>query len=488
MPGIGLRSLAVALPRWRLEGATWSAAWGRSTPQRGRAVAGPDEDSLTLASDAAAAVLGPGGLGGLLVATTTAPCAERSTAAVLAVALRLDATVYAADLGGTLRAGTTALVLGATLARAGDEVVVSAADRRDAEPGSDLEPLLGDAGAAVRLGSPDDGALAVLVATGVHSGDLPDTWRVATDVDVRRTDPAFAPRHTLPGAVAAAAGRALAAAKVAPREVAHFASGNPDRRTLALAVSRLGLGPSALDAAERAAAAVGFAGTAAPLVALAAALDVASPGDLILCVGYGSGAADALLWRVGEAVRDWQAAGGSRLEAAVAAATPLPSYARFLRLRGRLPWECPEPYASMPLLAREQVQDLALTGTVCSACGRVSYPMRRVCDGCGGRELAPRPLAKTGRLVTWTEDHLVPNPEPPTIMAVADLSGGGRFYGRLGAALGEARPGLEVELVLRRLHEAGNYPHYFWAMRPHRVPGDSAAEERPLPPRAGGIR
>lgn len=463
---VALRDVAVALPRWCLEAARWTEAWGQRTGQRRRAVAGVDEDSLTLAADAALEVVDDRPPSVLIAASTTAPCAERSTAAVLGVALRCGDGLTTADLAGSLRAATTAVALAADAVRRGEDAVVAAADCRDAEPGSDLEPVLGDAGAAVRLAPADEDALALLVARGVTNGDLPEVWRLAEERDVRRADPAFAPRWTMPAAVTRTLERALAAAEVAPGDVAHVATGAADLRPLQSAVARLGIPEEALVPTTRVQDAIGFAGVAAPLLALASALDRARPGELVACVGYGAGAADCLLWRVGDAVVAWQERGGSGLERRASSLEPIPSYPRFLRLRRRLPSERPDPYASMPLLAREQEQDLALVGSRCRDCGRVSFPMRRLCDACGGAVLEKHPLSRRGRLLTWTEDYIVPSPEPPTTMAVADLDGGGRFYGRLVAPAGTARPGLAVDLVLRRLHDGGGYPHYFWAMRP----------------------
>jgi len=238
-----------------------------------------------------------------------------------------------------------------------------------------------------------------------------------------------------------------------------------DARSIATAALEAGVPEAAAAPAERVAGLVGFTGAAAPWLALAAALEHAAPSDAVVQVGYGEGSADALVWRVAEGVSAWRNAGAG-LPADLSALEPVPSYARFLRLRGRLPREVPEPYSSLPLVAREEEQDVALSGSECVRCGRFTYPMRRLCERCGGRELRPRALGRRGVVVTFTEDHIVPNPEPPTVMAVADMEGGGRFYAQLSAPPGLVATGLRVELMLRRLHDAGGWPHYFWKMRP----------------------
>lgn len=462
--GVGLRGLAVALPRWRVDRATVAQAWGRRGAPGSRPVCGHDEDALTLAWDAAAR-LPAGAVDTVLHASTTSPLAERASSAVIARALRLDDSVRTADLAGTVRAGLAAAVQAAASAATGGATLVACADRRDVEPGADLETLLGDAGAAALIGPAGDADVAVLIGAGAVSGDVPETWRLAGDRELRRADPAFAPRRTLPAALGEAIRRALSAAGVEAGGVRHLASGSTDLRSLQAAAAAAGLSEAATAVAAAAGALLGFTGAPAPWLALAAALQGASPGDVVVQALAGEGSADALLWRVGAGVAAWRE-GADGLPGSLDQLEAIPSYARFLRMRGILPAESAEPYSSMPLVAREEEQDLELNGSECPDCGRFTFPTRRLCEACGSRGLRLRPLGRTGTVVTFTEDHIVPNPEPPTVMAVADIDGGGRFYGQLAVASGVARRGLRVELVLRRLHDAGGWPHYFWKMRP----------------------
>jgi hydroxymethylglutaryl-CoA synthase len=465
VPGAGLRALTVALPRWRLDRAEWSRAWGRRAGPGSRPVAGHDENSLTLAADALDR-LDTAGAGALYVAGTTAPDAERATSSVLCAALDLGAGLLTADLAGSLRSGAAAGLIAADRVRGGGgEVLVAVADRRDAEPGSDLEPVLGDAGAAARLGPAAAGDLAELVGAASVAGDVPDAWRPAGEDAVRRADPAFAPRLTLGPGVRAAVERACAAAGVEPGRVAAVAAGTAEQKLLAQAVEAAGVRAGATEASARALEAAGDCGSAGPWVALAAALDRAAPGDLVVQVAAAGGGADALLWRVADGVEPWRAAGGSGLDAP--RGEEIPSYPRFLRLRGRIAAEPLNPYSSAALLWREGGDELRLLGSECTACGWFAYPRRPLCAGCGGRDLVERRLGRRGRVLTWTEDHVFPSPEPPTVMTVAEMDGGGRFFGQLAAAPpGRAYAGMPVRLVLRRLHEGGGVAHYFWKLLP----------------------
>jgi hydroxymethylglutaryl-CoA synthase len=462
---VGLRALAVALPRWRLSRAAWAGAWGRRSGPGSRPVAGHDEDSLTLAADALDRV--PiGGVDALYVAGTTAPDAERASSSVLCAALDLGDATLTADVGGSLRSGAAAALIAADRVRArGTDVLVAAADRRDAEPGSDLEPLLGDAGAAARLGPAAAGDLAVLLGTASVAGDLPDAWRPAGEEAVRRPDAAFAPRLTLGPGVRAALVRACADAGVEPGAIAALAAGGAEQRLLAEAAESAGLPAGALGRAAHALQAAGDSGSASSWVALAAALDRAASGDLIAQVATAGGGADVLLWRACDGIEAWRTAGGSGLDAP--GGEEIPSYTRFLRLRGRIGAEPLSPYSSAALLWREGGDELRLRGSECPACGWFAYPRRPLCTVCGGRELVDRRLSRRGAVVTWTEDHVFPSPEPPTVMAVAEMEGGGRFFGQMAAtAPGGVRTGLPVRLVLRRLHEGGGIVHYFWKLMP----------------------
>ncbi|MGH7267321.1 MAG: hydroxymethylglutaryl-CoA synthase, partial [Candidatus Rokuibacteriota bacterium] len=128
---IGITGLGVHVPRYRLAAETLAAVWGAGVGGGQRAVANHDEDSLTMAVEASLAALGERGgqdLGGVLLATTTPPYAEKSSAAILAAVVDAGRDVLAADLGGSLRAGTTGLRLALDAVRAGSarEVLVAA--------------------------------------------------------------------------------------------------------------------------------------------------------------------------------------------------------------------------------------------------------------------------------------------------------------------------------------------------------------------------
>jgi uncharacterized OB-fold protein len=138
-----------------------------------------------------------------------------------------------------------------------------------------------------------------------------------------------------------------------------------------------------------------------------------------------------------------------------------------LKFRRHVTTEVVKSFSSVPTLVREERQNLRLYGQRCSECGAISYPRRHLCWQCSSDRMAEHRLARRGKVFTFTRDHLVPSPDPPTVMAAADLEGGGRFY----AQVTDADPGavavdMPVELTFRRLHEGEEYVNYFWKLRP----------------------
>jgi uncharacterized OB-fold protein len=122
-------------------------------------------------------------------------------------------------------------------------------------------------------------------------------------------------------------------------------------------------------------------------------------------------------------------------------------------------------YSSQPRSWREAGQDLGLRGVRCTRCGTVLYPPAPSCPVDGpAAPLEPVSLARTGTVFTHTRDHVYPFGSP-TLMAVAELDGGGRFYGQVTDA-SEAWIGMPVELVLRVLYTTGGAAQYFWKLRP----------------------
>ena len=462
---IGLIGAAGYVPRYRLTGTLLAQVWGSGAGER--AVANYDEDALTMGVEAALAAVEGRDLarvGACFFASTSAPYVEKSSATLVATVADLGTEVLTADLGGSLRCGTTALRLALDVVRAGSaaEALVVASDMRPAAPGSELEGQLGDGAGAALVGRA--GVIASFEGAFSASHEFTDVWRNQGDRYVTALpDLTFVRAYGLDRHIAEAVDGLLRQTGRRREDIAKLVLYAPDARTHAALARQLKLPEAALPR-EPVIARAGNTGAASCLLGLAAALEEARPRDQILVVAYGNGA-EALLFEATDALAAWRAA--RPVAAQLARGVPLAQYGKLLRFRRHVETEVVRAFASVPTMVREERQNFRLYGQKCRDCGAVSYPRRHLCWQCSSTRLAEHRIARRGRVFTFTKDHLVPNPDPPTVMVAADLEGGGRFYAQLTdadpAAVGFEMP---VELTFRRIHEGEDYVNYFWKFRP----------------------
>jgi 3-hydroxy-3-methylglutaryl CoA synthase/uncharacterized OB-fold protein len=461
---IGIANYSVYVPRRRMRRETIAAAWGTPGLPGCKAVVNFDEDSLTMAQSAAWPLIQAGGAEALSFASTTAPYWQRSAASLIAAACDLPARTATSDFGASLRAGTMALraALDAVAAGSVRTALVTAADCREGAPESAEEMLFGDAAAAVAVGR--DGLAAELVAAVSRSDDFPDEWRRDTDAQVR----SFASKYSLTRGYTenvVAVGRALfEKAGVQPEQIARAALTSSDGRAHIAAAKALGIPAERVEDVH--ARDIGITGAGMPLFLLAQAIDRAQAGDLILAIAYGDGADGFLFRALGGGARLRPA--GPILEYGLEHGMEYSTYQIYRKLReyGRATAGGAE--ISNVLLRREETQNVRLHGSLCPQCGMLQFPIAKVCGSChrhGG--LMEKPLARRGRLFTFTKDFLYNAPVEPTVMAVVDLEGGGRFLCQMtDADPATVEIGMEVELVLRRMREGAGDHYYYWKCRP----------------------
>src|SRR5581483_12029957 len=189
----GIISYGAYVPYLRLPLAA-IAGGKRSDGGPEKAVANWDEDALTMAVAAATDCLrgiDRATVDGVLFASTSYAFKEKQGAAVVAKALDLRRDVATADLGDSLRAGTSALRAAVDSVRAGSakRVLVVVGDTRMASPRSPLESNLGDAAAAFLIG--DAGVAATVAASHTVSDEIIDVWRGEGDPFVHAWEDRF---------------------------------------------------------------------------------------------------------------------------------------------------------------------------------------------------------------------------------------------------------------------------------------------------------
>lgn len=468
---IGIKSFGSYVPLYRLSQENIAQAWGRATRKGEKAVANFDEDSLTMATESSINCLtgmGRDGLGAVYFASTTAPYREKQTASILAAALDLGNPLRAADFGGSLRSGTIALRSAIDAVKGGlKEVLVSAADCRLAEPGSDQEPQLGDAAVSLLVSSED---VAVEIESAYSTcDDFLDTWRRAGDIYVLSSDTRFSQTCGYMRNMEEAGRALLDETDLKAGDFTRAVFHSPDSRSHLAVAKKLGFEASQLQ--DPLVGSVGYCGAAHAILMLVAALEEARPGERVLFLSYGDGC-DAFILRVTDKLEGLRGKRG--LKTHLETKRPLSTYQKFLKFRGMLPGDkAHEPFSSPIIYWREQKQYLRFHGVRCRSCGRLQYPMVRVCRGCGAKDNFDEvSMSKMGQIFSFETDHYFPSPDPPTVMAEVDLEDGGRVL----LQMTDCEPklvhiGMPVELTLRSIHQGSRFINYYWKCRPLRGGG-----------------
>jgi hydroxymethylglutaryl-CoA synthase len=469
---VGITSIGAYLPVYRLERDEIARMWAGRSAGGARAVAGYDEDTVTMAVAAALDCLARGGArpGGLSLATTTAPYKEKQSAAIIAAAADLPDECHTADFTGSLRAAAIALKAAADTVKAGsvENVLVVAADTRPGAAKGAFEQAFGDGAAALMIGSQD--VVAELEGGYTVFNDFTDFWRTETDTFVRSTEGRFIDEvGYLPTMQAAVAGL-LEKHRLDIGAFAKVVYSAADARQHAALTRRLKLDKGQVQDALYGL--IGNTGTPAVLLMLAAALETAAPGDRLLLAGYGDGA-DVFVLRVTEAVRRFQQkpfVSGKLAGRAI-------SYGQYLTWRGLVPVEAstlPERLPlSLPARWRERRAVAALYGARCKQCGAPQISQigqtPRVCVNCQARdEFEPYKFSdKKGVLFSYAIDQLQPTLNPPGVNGVIDFEGGGRLIAELtDCEADRVRVGLPVEMTFRKMFASRGVNNYFWKAKP----------------------
>ena len=477
---IGIVDFGTYIPHYRVARAAIGEAWKLEQAKPlligERAVAGYDEDSLTMAVEAALHALeGQEGspVDALYFASTTPPFGEKSSAAVVAAACDLDAG-RTVDVSSTLRAGTTALGLAFDALKAGTvrQALVTAADMRRPEPGTLLDAISGDGAAALLVGTGDT-VIAELVGQYHVSDPTIDTWRRSDDRYLQSDDEAFTNQVGYFDLVGKAVKGMLQATGVEPAAVKGAAVYTPDGRAymslvkqspLAVTFMQMGMDGPAPHLLMHA----GNLGAAFAPAQLALLLEKASPGDLVALIGYGDGA-DAYLFRVTEAIADRPAKRPVQAWLDSKAGLPYNLALHFRQNFLEKPLFPPEidPWTSLPLLHRERDELLRFHAQQCNNCGALWWPHRPNCYECGEQQnFSSLRLGRRGTVASFVAEWAVPAPIAPVGMVTVDTAEGARIT--TPSTDGDPRHlavGDEVEFVLRIFHMSKKLPHYSWKVR-----------------------
>ena len=468
----GIISYGAYVPYMRLPLAT--IAGGKKVeggPEK--AVANWDEDALTMAVAAAIDCLrghDRATIDGVLFASTSFAFKEKQGATIIAKALDLRRDVRTADIGDSLRAGTGALRAALDAVRAGSasRVLVVVGDTRMASPRSALEANLGDAAAAFLVG---DGDPAVTIEDAYAVTDeMIDVWRTEGDPFVHAWEDRFVIDHGYRTNVREAVRGLLAKLDRKPADFTRLVLYGPDARSHAALARELGFDP-ARQLQDALFGRVGNAGAAAAPLQLVAALETSKPGDTLLLASYGDGA-DALALRVEGPIAGLSARRGVRWH--LERRGEFPSYDMYIRFRQLLSTEN-DRRAGAGISATKHFRDrdyeISLHAQKCRKCSQVQYPHQRVCFKCFAKDEFDhvRLSDRIGTLKSFTFDNFAGSPNPPLVATVTDVAGARLYLQMTDVNPKEVKLDLPVELVFRKIHDAGGTPNYFWKCTPART-------------------
>ena len=464
---VGITGYGVHIPRYRLAGQVVGAAWGGPGGKTERAVANYDEDAVTMAwaaLDSCLAGKSRGEIGGIYLASTSLPYLEMGNSALVASALDLAREIHSADFSGSVRAGASAFLsaVNAVKADPAKSILVAASDLRQAEPGSPAELEVGDAAAGLLAGSED--VIAEVKDSLSLTREIVDVWRREGETYPHEEDARFVRENAILPLLKEAAEKLLKKTGLTRDKINKVVYPAPDARTAQTFQKSLGF-PEASYLGGELYQKIGNVGAALPVLLLIQALEGARPGDRILWLAYGGGC-DAFLLEATDKIAS--APNRGMVAKALESRRAISSYGKFLQFRGNLPAEKVNPYTSPIILNREETAIIRLHGVRCRNCGERYFPPRRICKKCRAKDkFEDWKIGRRGKVYTFTKDHLPPTPDPPVIMASADIEGGGRFYGQVtDCDPAQVEIGMEVELTFRRIHEGSGFINYFWKMQP----------------------
>lgn len=477
----GIKSIGAYLPYRYLSKSAISAAWG-SRPAKGeKSVADVDEDSITMAVEAGLGCfrfIKRKDINGVYFVTTTAPYAEKQNSALISVACDLDDDkVFTADVTSSTRAGSNALkmALDNVKADAKSNVLVTAADVRLGFPKSAQESGYGDGAAAVVVGASEkeEGLMASVDYQTFVNEEINDYWRNSNEKFNRHAEGRFCDEAGYLAQVNKVIAKTLKETKLKMNKFAKVVVVAQNGKLLKKITAKNAIADDQLVTTYLDT--VGDTGSAQALFGLVNALENAKVGEKILVVDYGNGAAATVL-TVCKGIAKLK--GAKQIQKYLATRAPLDSYARYLSWRGIASAEPGTPYKVQPSWAqtwREQRINLRLHGSVCNKCGAALFPINRVCDNCGSKDDYKEFSAQEDvcKLYTFSIDEFAGQSDDPVIIqAVGETKNGAHVYTLMtDFKREEVKVDMKCEFTFRRFNELGNFPNYFWKLRPLRREG-----------------
>ncbi len=307
---VGIVGYGAYVPRYRILGAEISRVWtdGQGgVPIKEKSVPGPDEDTATMAIEAARnalqrADIDPADIRALWVGSESHPYAVKPTSTIVAEAIGATPHTQAADFEFACKAGTEAVeaAIGFVGSGMADYAMAIGMDTAQGRPGDALEYTAAAGGAAYIIG-PKDESLAYLEGSYSCVSDTPDFFRRPY-----QHYPQHGGRFTGEPAyfdhVLTAARHLMEELSYRPSDYAMAVFHQPNVKFPRRAARILGFSEEQIETGLLVDE-IGNTYAGSSLLGFSAMLDKAQPGDRLLIVSFGSGAgSDALSFVVADEI------------------------------------------------------------------------------------------------------------------------------------------------------------------------------------------
>jgi len=474
---VGIVSYGGYVPFYRLSRETIGKAWGKNAGKGERAVAGGDEDSITMAVEATLGCIRgieKDEIDSLYFASARPPYAQKQSASIVSAACNLREDINTSDFGHSLRGGTSALKSAMDSVKSGSSRValVTASECQVAPGDSPGELQMGDGAAALAIGDKD---VAVSIEH-VYSltSDFLDVWRLPQDLYNQDWEDRFIYDKGYLRVLRQAVTGLIKKCNLELKDFSKVVFNAPNARYHKVMGKALGLDMKT-QVQSPLYESIGDTGTASALMTLISALEQARPGDKILLANYGDGA-DVFVLQVNERIEGLK--NGRGLGRWLDSKAMIPSYGKYLHLRDMMEWSVdrlPAPRTSLPILYRDEKWVTRLIGKRCKSCGHEQFPRTRRCMWCQGDIEKPEAFedvllaGQKGELFSFSMELRAAVADLPNVNCVVVLEGGARFYGLMSDRdPDKLKVGIPMEFTFRKINDAQGMHNYYWKVRPVR--------------------
>lgn len=339
---VGIVGYGSYIPRYRLPGTEIARIWTNGlggSPVQEKAVAGNDEDVITMSIEAArnalaCAQIDPQDIRAVWVGSESHPYAVKPTSTIVAESIGTSPSIQAADWEFACKAGTEAVQasIGIVGSGMGNYTLSIGMDTAQGRPGDALEYTAASGGAAFIIG-PAEESYAIYQGSYSYVTDTPDFWRRAGESypshgDRFTGEPAYF-AHTIN-----AASQLMEMMGTTAADYTYAVFHQPNVKFPSRAAKMLGFSAEQIQHGLLAGV-IGNVYSGSCMIGLTAILDVAKPGDRILMISYGSGAgSDAFDLLVTDRIKD-RPKTYSTTQDYIQRRTEI-DYATYVRYRGKL--------------------------------------------------------------------------------------------------------------------------------------------------------